>query len=202
MYFKIIKLTKNIIQESIKYFPINYVNSLKNKSTFNESIVSRYYISKYIEKEYWLIKYLPQVDKNWIPIFENDIFWSISHKENLIFIWVNYWNNIKKLGLDIEIYKERDLSLLNTFLDEEYKKIWNKNWNNFYILWTAKESIIKFEKLNLDEIWKIKLFKVEKYNKYFLDSKLKFDFRLYLKFCWKEYIVLNWFSENVYYSIL
>jgi hypothetical protein len=69
-------------------------------------------------------------------------FWSLSHKKGVIFFWVDK-NNI---GLDIELVKPRDTSLIDTFQISEYDKLWWKNWNNFYRLWTCHESMIKYDK--------------------------------------------------------
>lgn len=46
-------------------------------------------------------------------------------------------------GIDIAENEERNISLLDTHSISEYDIMAGNNWNNFYILWTAKESIIK-----------------------------------------------------------
>ena len=138
MYLRIQKLDNNIILKAKKYFSGDFVDNLKNKSTFNESLVARYLISQKSNK-----------------------YSSISHKEDLVFIWVSDYN----IWVDIEIFKKRDMSLLDTFSDREYELIWWKNWKSFYILWTSKESIIKYLWWYLDDINGYNLIKIEKINK-------------------------------------
>jgi phosphopantetheinyl transferase len=50
------------------------------------------------------------------PICTDNIFWSLSHKENIIYIAISD----KNIGVDIEILKQRDISVLDLFSDREY----------------------------------------------------------------------------------
>lgn len=172
MYIKIQKVNNRLLNKSLVYFSKDFINSLKLKSTFNESLVARYLIEK---------------NKN--------NYYSISHKNNLVFIWTND----NKIWLDIEILKSREFSLLNKFGDEEYQLLWWKKWKYFYILWTAKESIIKIENLKLDDIWKIKLKKIE--NTEIKICDINFQKKLYLQYKEKEFLVFNWFEWDICYSI-
>jgi len=90
-------LTTNLkaFEKAIFYFPQNYLDSLKHKQ--KESIVARYYISKLVEKHFWIKNFLPQINEKGVPIFENNIFWSISHKKDLVLVWISK----EKFGLDI-----------------------------------------------------------------------------------------------------
>ncbi len=74
-----------------------------------------------------------------IEILENLYFWSISHSEH----YVAFSISDTPTGIDIVEMIERDGSLLSTHTDAEYYILWGKNWQNFYLLWSAKESIIK-----------------------------------------------------------
>lgn len=112
MYLKIKKINKKILNNALFFFDKKYIEKLKEKSTFKESLVARYLIKK-------------------SPNYEKDIFTSILHKKDLVFIWVSE----EKLWVDIEIIKQRDISLLNSFLDIEYELLWWKNW--FYFLITG-----------------------------------------------------------------
>ena len=125
MYLLLIQTNTKILDSLKNYFPKNYLESLKYKQ--EESIIARFFVSKLVEKYFWVKKFLPQIDENWIPIFNNNFFWSISHKENLIFVWISK----TKIGIDLEIIKKRDKSLLNIFSLQEYKLLWWKNWENF-----------------------------------------------------------------------
>jgi len=146
-------------EKAKSYFPQDYLDSLKHKQ--KESIIARYFISKLVEKYFWIKNFLPQIDKNGVPVFENDIYWSISHKKELVFIWISK----QKIGLDIETIKARDESLLDIFFNDEYKILWWKTWENFYILWTNKEAIIKKNLWKLDDMKNLKLEQLEQIQK-------------------------------------
>ena len=181
------KINKKIIKKALKFFPKNFFQKLKKEKigTYNESLVARYLIKK-----------------NW----KN--YSSISHKKNLVFVWIKN----SKIWVDIEIIKKRDENLLNKFLDKEYKILGKKNWKNFYILWTIKESIIKFENLSLDNIEEILLIKTKKINKKI--SNLYFEKKLILEFKKnnlenndekklkiKKFITYFWIKNKIIYSI-
>jgi len=172
MNLKIQKLNNTILNQALAYFSHDFIEWLKSKTTFNESLVARYLIEQNDNK-----------------------YNSISHKKDLVFIWTND----RQIWVDIEIVKKRDTNLLDKFTEKEYEILWEKKWKNFYILWTAKESIIKLENLVLDDMWKIELIKKEKLNKYL--SKINFNNKLICKYEWKEFNVLNWFDKDMCYSI-
>lgn len=191
MYLKIARITDFIYNKSIKYFPKNYINTLSSK----ESIVSRYIISKEIEKSYNLNNYLPKFDINLKPLFDNEIFWSISHKDDLVFVWID--NEL--IWVDIEIYKERDLSLLDQFSDREYLLLWWKNWDNFYMLWTAKESVIKYNLSDLNDLSKIELIEAENLKKDI--RELNFSKKLVLSNKSSINQVYFWRKDDNFYSV-
>ncbi len=146
MFLQRKKLTSNLTQKSKKYFPKNYLEKLIDKQ--EESIVARYLISKLVEENFWIINFLPEINEDWIPLFSRDIFWSISHKKGIVFVWIAK----QKFWLDLEIIKSRDKNVLDIFSDEEYKILWWKNLNNFYKIWTVKEALIKYNLSNLDSM--------------------------------------------------
>ncbi len=191
MFLKIQKNINSDYNKALKYFSLDYLSTLKSK----ESIVSRFIISKEVEKKYKIEKYLPKINSDWIPLFDNGIFWSISHKDDLVFIWVS----TEMIWVDIEVYKERDLSLLNQFNNEEYVLLWWKNWINFYILWIAKESIIKYNLWKLDDIWDVKLIKINDIEKVIdgviFIKELLFDYKISQK------QVFFWRKDDVFYSV-
>ena len=174
MFLKIQKINNELINKSEKEFWDLFCKKLKKQKywTYNESLIARYLIKQNENK-----------------------FSSISHKKNLIFIWINN----KKIWVDIEIFKERNSSLLNKFLKQEYLLLWEKNWYNFYILWTAKESIIKYENLQLDIIYNIIIKKYKKINKNIWD--IFFDKKIIFELNSKKFIVYSWNKKNIFYSI-
>jgi hypothetical protein len=68
MYLEIKNINKKLFDESLSFFSNDFINELKQKSTFKESLVARYLIEK---------------NKNINPKYIN---YSISHKKDLVFI--------------------------------------------------------------------------------------------------------------------
>lgn len=135
MKLAIFSVSADRISEAKNHFSSEYLWSLKNKPFFNESLCGRLKISEMI---WW--NYLPE-EKGEIPYFYDENFWSLSHKEGLVFCATD----VNSIWIDIEILKERDESLFATFSDMDYKMLGWKNWKNFYILWTAHESMQKYD---------------------------------------------------------
>ncbi len=176
MYLEIKKVDNTLLQKSLTFFDESFIKVMKKKSSFKESIVARY-----------LIKTSPWYNKN--------SFFSISHKENLVFIGIHN----KKIWIDIEIIKKRDNSLLNTVSKNEFSLLWWKNWENFFYIWTAKESIIKLKWLILDDINSITIIKNKTIKKTL--SKIEFNKEIELKYIGKKYKILSWRKGNIIYSI-
>ena len=205
MHLTLQSLTWNLIQQSFSYFPKSYLERLKHKQ--EESIVARFLISKLVEEKYWIKDFLPKVDENWVPVFEKDIFWSISHKKGVVFVAVKGWQKINQkifrryikieewVGVDLEIIKERDIILLDTFKNSEYKLLWGKNWKNFYRLWTGKEAIIKYNLWKLDDMKDLILESVEEVS--IEIDWMKFDKKLIIS--WK--VVYSCLKEDKVLSI-
>ncbi len=127
----------------------------------DESIEARYHLLEFLAREYGYHGVLEK-DYNGRPIpiiihnleFTIILYWSISHSEN----YGAFIISDTQAGIDIAEIRERNSSLFSTHSDQEYILLWGKNWNNFYILWTAKEAIIKSIGGELDDmrdIWLI-----------------------------------------------
>lgn len=121
-----------------------------------ESREVRYYLLEYLYREYWYSRILEK-DPNGKPIpIEIQwtlLYWSISHSNN----YVSFIISDEPTGIDIAEYEERDISLLDMHSDSEYDLLGAKSWNNFYILWTAKESIIKLQGWWLEDMSTIRI---------------------------------------------
>lgn len=149
-------------------------------------------LEKLIFDKYW-ITYSLKKDIEWKPIFSKGIHWSISHKKECIFIWCSDRN----IWIDLEIYKERSIDFLNSFKKNEYNILWWKNWDFFYILWTAKESVIKYNLWNLDDMKNISVISMNLIEKKI--SNIDFHTELKLLFNWEQHIVLSWkLGKNIY----
>ena len=81
MFLKLQYITDHILAESLNYFQKDYIESLRNKPAFSESISVRYLISQHIG-----IDYIPTVDEVGIPVYTDKNYWSLSHKKDLIFV--------------------------------------------------------------------------------------------------------------------
>lgn len=177
--------TKNYNIENIK-------NEIKNQDFFIQNSIESIVWKYEIYKNFW---FLPEKDLEWKPICNNGLFWSISHKKDLVFIWV--YN--KQIWVDIEIIKDRWEEIYFLHNDDEYKKIWWKNLENFYKLWTIKESIIK---LNLDEIGNLNIIEIIKIkNETNIIDNILFQTTIFSIFKNKKIITYNWKNKNMIYSI-
>jgi hypothetical protein len=203
------KLDEIIIKKAKDNLSQNYLNKLISDWKKIESIVWRYLIADMIYSKYWIKNY--QIKFEWYnPIFENNIFRSISHIQDYVLVWISD----TKIWLDLEYIKERDSSLLLKFSDIEYKNcntdfdLWEcKNWNNFYRIWTAKESFIKKLNLKLDDMEKIhfkEIFLNKNIDKYLIYSnkKIYFDHQFKLEYRWSSYTWYNVKIENMVLSLL
>ena len=131
-------------------------------SLSDESIEVRYRLLEYLSQEFWFSSILTQdTHARPIPISitqsrewssrisrflslqewqkQRKLYWSLSHSENYLAFIISD----REVGIDIAEYGERDDSLLALHKEEEYALLGGRNWHNFYLLWTAKEAIIK-----------------------------------------------------------
>lgn len=137
---KLLEVNKELIKEAEDFFDKDYLKDLKETKfhSYEDSIVSRYMVSKLASEELGIANYVPALD------FEEEQFenftYAISHKDWNIFVWISD----DFLWLDIEKYKERDESVFEYFTDRELDILGWKNFTSFYTWWTAKESLIKF----------------------------------------------------------
>ncbi len=126
----------------------------------DESIEARYHLLEYL-RIYHGYRGILEKDTKGKPIRVNTLngtfYWSISHSKN----YIAYSISDAPTGIDIAEYRERDDSLLDIHTDSEYRILWGQNWNNFYILWTAKEALIKAQGHTLDDVKAIQLQQIQ-----------------------------------------
>ncbi len=140
-------------ESSLTFFSWEYLSTLEWKLPI--SIVSRYYLSLFVFETYGIPHFLAHVDAFGKPLFDW-FYWSFSHTWDTLFIWLSD----SPLWVDMEVCKERDSSLLILW-ERAFFQVFEKNWKNFYLLWTAKESIIKRLGLRLDTLEHITFCSVE-----------------------------------------
>jgi hypothetical protein len=145
-------------------------------------------LSKYIEQIFSIKNYEIPFDFSWKPVFSSSFYFSISHKNWVCFVWLSD----KKIGVDIEIIKERDISILSTFSNTDYDKINLSIWESFYLLWTAKESIIKYNLYDFDDVESFELLSFVK--KSIKINDIDFDYELKINCNWQIYSLVSWIN--------
>lgn len=188
-------ISEKLFIEAKKYFTEQYIKTLYNKPNLKESLVSRFLLSKKIEQVYGIKNYKIEIDLNWKPIFNDNLFWSISHKNWVCFVWLSD----KKIWVDIELIKERDKSILSTFSKKDYDKIGLTNRESFYLLWTAKESIIKYNLYDFDDIVSFELLSFDRKLRKIND--IEFDYELIINCNLVKYKVISWINWAKVWSI-
>lgn len=117
--------------------------------------------SESIEARYWLLEYLHthlhydeilQSDNSGKPIpFSLDgtnYFWSLSHTDH----YIAFSFASSPTGIDIVEVRPRNEELFATHDISEYEILGWVSWENFYILWSSKEAIIKAYGNTLDDM--------------------------------------------------
>lgn len=97
--------------------------------------------------------YLPAFDENGRPCWKKGICWSITHKSP----WVAVAISRHPIGIDLETLVERDTALFSFFSSGEWDILGSRDWLRFYMLWTAKEAVIKRERGTIDALRDIRL---------------------------------------------
>lgn len=122
----------------------------------SESIEARYLLLEFLTKRY---AYTGRLEKDElskpIPLIVEGkkLYWSLSHTKKYVWFVVDS----TPTGIDIVEIEERDRALLDTHRQGEYAFLWMKNWENFCILWSAKEAIIKANWATLESMKEIVL---------------------------------------------
>ena len=106
----------------------------------------------------------------------------------------------KKVGIDIENIKERSSEMIDFFPETDYSYLGEKSRENFFILWTAEECIIKTSNACFFEDWRsVKIKSLEKKDQEI--SGIQFWWEWIMQLHEKEYKVFTWIAENKVYSI-
>jgi len=106
---------------------------------------------------------------------------SVSHKYSNGIVYIAICVSSKPCGIDIEIMKKMRKSSLGFFKQEEYKKLRIKNKNlAFFMLWTAKEAIIKKMRSDKDIRKDICLTRTYKHKLHFANDRLRFSVNMKL----------------------
>jgi Phosphopantetheinyl transferase len=134
----------------------------------------------------WVL--LEQIEKNH---GKDSDFFSASYSDRRLFLAFSE----EKIWVDIEQVKPRASSLLDK-RSEELQLLWGESWENFYRLWTAKESLLKATNAeNLDQIWNIQLVEVKNTSE--PSFQVHFDKILFLELNNQQYEVRSFCHENL-----
>jgi len=172
-------VTPELVQIAQETLPREYIDGLREKPSFAESLVARFILFM----DLW---YLPEFDETGKPVFQKNEFWSFSHKPG--FVYIGYSENGERVGVDLEILTPRDISVMDIHTSEEYKYFGEKNWEHFYLLWTLKESVVKCFWYGLDNFWDIHIEHIsEKYTMYTIaDAVWNEDLTEYIPEWWEK----------------
>lgn len=201
MYLEIAETSQEKIQIAEWYFEKSYRDSLLSKTNYHQSIIARYIISKNISTLYNVKNYIPPIDYN--NSAEEGIHSSISHSNNFIFVGIH----TTKIWVDLEYKKKKKTDIYKIFSENEWMILdtiqayhpTKEKIDFFYILWTSKESLIKFLWVNIDAVEKITLKKITLTESIF--SQIKFSYILSLEY--NNIVYKTYCGENskVTYSI-
>lgn len=130
---------------------------LDNKITNKHKLTAFYLLNEYFKK-YKLNYKLKDIKYtlNGKPYLDNNLKFSISNKNDLVVVAISNHD----IGVDIEEIKDYDKNILKYFYTKEEKKQVT-NLEEFYKIYTLKESYIKMKDLKITDI------KLDKYKKYF-----------------------------------
>ena len=104
--------------------------------------------------------------------------------------WLALAFSEQKIGIDIEVIKERSKVLLKKY-SEELQLFWAESWHNFYLLRTAKEALLKkVNWIRLDLIEEMKVIKVESASDLVID-KITFKRKITLQYKGENYQVFS-----------
>lgn len=128
------------IEEPESFFTnrISIISAKKNPTHAMEFLASRFLLSELIPnfQEEDL-----QFDEKGKPFFKNsNQQLSISHS----FPYVAISLSAQSTGIDIQVYREKIITIQSKFLTAEEQKILNNNVQNLTLAWTAKEAVFKW----------------------------------------------------------
>ena len=155
-HFEYHQKSELILRVSQEQYPWLFASWLSD-----ESIEARYYLLEYLQIHHgyrWRLEKDPEGKPVSIKTIDGNTYWSLSHSEHFI----SFIISDTPVGIDIAEYEERDISLLDMHHTSEYEMLGRKDWEHFYILWTAKESLIKSVGDSLDDLENISLLEIQK----------------------------------------
>ena len=127
-----LNLIKDILDKrtNLNQIELDNIKKYKNLKEKNLHLVSLYLKNKYIGSYNYQINKKPN---------SMDCFFNLSHSSDVVILGKN---NNYEIGVDIEKIKEIDTNIYDLILNEKEKEEC-KTKEDFYRIWTIKESIVK-----------------------------------------------------------
>ena len=182
---------------------ISKENQLRN-SDFSSDFLATFRDIAYYEQR--LMKYsLLQArwwadEKTLLKSGQEHVFWGEYFSASYSSDWLALAFSEQKIGIDIEIIKERSKVLLKKYF-EELQLFWAESRHNFYLLRTAKEALLKkVNWIRLDLIEEMKVIKLEPTSDLVID-KTTFERKITLQYKGENYEVFSTIDDEKAISI-
>ena len=182
---------------------ISKENQLRN-SDFSSDFLATFRDLPYYEQR--LMKYsLLQTrwwadEKTLLEARQEHAFWGEYFSASYSSDWLALAFSEQKIGIDIEIIKERSKVLLKKY-SEELQLFWAESWHNFYLLRTAKEALLKkVNWIRLDLIEEMKVIKLESASDLVIDNTI-FKRKITLQYKGENYQVFSTIDDEKAISI-
>lgn len=183
------KISKNKIKKSEKIFSSSFLQ------TITPPYLPQKKIKNLILKEYFHLSETDLKTANQLHKRESDFF-SASYSGD----WLLLGMSKEKIGVDLELIKPRDESLLKTYEKELKTHFWRADRNTFYLLRTAKEAILKASDTNnLDRLAEIELLSAEKKTQ--MIKNLPFTWAIHCSFQGKNRLVYSHENKELAWSL-
>ena len=139
-------------------------------------------------------------EKTLLEARQEHAFWGEYFSASYSSDWLALAFSEQKIGIDIEVIKERSKVLLEKY-SEELQLFWSESWHNFYLLRTAKEALLKkVNWIRLDLIEEMKVIKVESASDLVID-KTTFTLKITLQYKGENYQVFSTIDDEKAISI-
>jgi len=172
---------------------ISKENQLRN-SDFSSDFLATFRDLAYYEQR--LLRYsLLQArwwadEKTLLKSAQEHAFWGEYFSASYSSDWLALAFSEQKIGIDIEVIKERSKVLLEKY-SQELELFWAESRHNFYLLRTAKEALLKkVNWIRLDLIEEMKVIKVESASNLVID-KTTFTLKITLQYKGENYQVFS-----------
>ena len=139
-------------------------------------------------------------EKTLLEARQEHAFWREYFSASYSSDWLALAFSEQKIGIDIEVIKERSKVLLEKY-SEELWLFWAESRHNFYLLRTAKEALLKkVNWIRLDLIEEMKVIKVESAFDLVID-KITFKRKIILQYKGENYQVFSTIDDEKAISI-